>query len=247
LPFSVIGHVTLACHRYVKEVQTAAAVKEIECRSNVGSRTASKASNNNDFLKSLNSPDANSRQSFAQKDILDVNDSISTHHFRIHHTMLPDFIPKGNHAWTIVQASTKGKFIVAILLALTMAFILLSTLINTVNFDVLGLTGLLMGDSAHSEYGFVTIGTHAPYGGGENPNDPPIRMMEACYLLFGLIMPLMLIVLLSIAWFVPFNKFVHKQMAVYAEVLNAWSALDVFLVAVTACLLEIRQVNVFSF
>lgn len=58
-------------------------------------------------------------------------------------------------------------------------------------------------------------------------------------------MPLALCVALTILWVVPLSISMQRQLFVLAEVLNAWSTLDVYSVSIIAALLEIQQFAMF--
>ena len=68
-----------------------------------------------------------------------------------------------------------------------------------------------------------------------------VRWMEASFLLFGMAMPLALLLVILVLWFWPMTIKAQRRTFVLLEVLNAWSALDVFCVAIAAALLEIQQ------
>lgn len=54
-------------------------------------------------------------------------------------------------------------------------------------------------------------------------------------------MPLAFLFILLIVWVMPLKLGVFRQLVVLAEVMNAWNAIDVFVLSVAAALLEIEQ------
>ena len=58
-------------------------------------------------------------------------------------------------------------------------------------------------------------------------------------------MPFAVLLAMLLLWLVPLTLSAQRSMFVLAEVLNAWSALDVFCIAIAAALLEIQQFAAF--
>ena len=58
-------------------------------------------------------------------------------------------------------------------------------------------------------------------------------------------MPLALLTLLLFMWLVPLSLHRQRQLFTLAEILNAWTALDVFCVSILAALLELQQFAAF--
>jgi hypothetical protein len=108
---------------------------------------------------------------------------------------------------------------------------------------LVGLTGWLLKSGA-ADYGFDSVGTTMGIGSGE-PDNGVVITMEVLYFIFGLAVPLLLSVLLSIVWFAPMTSSQQKSLFVFLEVLHAWCALDVFCVSIIAALLEIQQFAAF--
>ena len=70
-----------------------------------------------------------------------------------------------------------------------------------------------------------------------------VIFFQVCYYVFGCIMPLLMSVLITFVWFVPMTLSCQKQVVVLIEIVNAWSALDVFCVALIAGVLELPLVR----
>jgi hypothetical protein len=63
--------------------------------------------------------------------------------------------------------------------------------------------------------------------------------------MFVIAVPLTHVILLLVMWFTPLPLRPRRVLLVAAEVANAWSAMDVFMVSLVAALLEIRQFTSF--
>lgn len=68
---------------------------------------------------------------------------------------------------------------------------------------------------------------------------------QASLFLFGQAMPFAVLLTMLILWVVPMTLAAQRSLFVLAEVLNAWSTLDVFCIAIAAALLEIQQFAAF--
>ena len=125
-------------------------------------------------------------------------------------------------------------------IAINIFFLINGTFIDSVEFNFKGLVGLLLKEDAVVDYSYVTVETSTP-GHSGHPNDFSVRWMQCCFFLFGQAMPLGLMVVLTIVWLIPLPLLRLQQLMVLAEVVNAWSALDVWCVVILASLLEIQQ------
>lgn len=137
-----------------------------------------------------------------------------------------------------------GRLFVVTWIFITAAMTVVGTFLNTFNFEFKGLVGLMLKDAADIEYGYVQVGDALPDASGE-PNDFSVRWIQVCYYLFGLGMPLALLSTLLFLWIVPLSLHRQRQVFVLAEVLNAWTALDVFCISILAALLELQQFAAF--
>ena len=86
----------------------------------------------------------------------------------------------------------------------------------------------------------ISVGTVLP-DASQTPQDFGVRWIQTSYFAFALVMPLLFLLALMILWVTPLTVKFQKTAVVVTEVLNAWNALDVFVVSVIAALLEIQQ------
>jgi hypothetical protein len=142
----------------------------------------------------------------------------------------------------LVRATKYGTGFLVFGLVVTAVFLLLGTILETFRFEFLGLTGILLKDKSTVDYSFVSVGETVPLASGK-PNDVAVRWMEASYFAFGLGMPMGMLAAVTFMWLVPLSLKHQRLVLVVAEVLNAWSALDVFLGSICGALLEIQQVR----
>jgi hypothetical protein len=150
--------------------------------------------------------------------------------------------PQQKYIWKqkSVTVTTFGKIVMVLILLLVILTIIAGAFMLTFQFEIKGLTGYLLGDDANSPYSLVSVGTMLPKASG-SPHAFGVRWIQASYLAFGLGFPLAFVAALIFLWLTPLTMKFQKGVVVATEVMNAWSALDVFVVAIVASLLEIQQ------
>eukprot|EP01032_Pedospumella_encystans_P009378 gene9378-11041_t len=144
----------------------------------------------------------------------------------------------------LIKVTTAGKVAVVLALVITAFVVIAGTFVETMRFEFKGLVGLILKDAADVDYSFVTVGTSIPEHSGV-PNDFATRWLQASLFLFGQAMPFAVLLAMLGLWLVPLTLASQRSIFVLAEVLNAWSALDVFCIAIAAALLEIQQFAAF--
>eukprot|EP00596_Hydrurales_sp_CCMP1899_P009730 CAMPEP_0119040798 /NCGR_PEP_ID=MMETSP1177-20130426/10836_1 /TAXON_ID=2985 /ORGANISM="Ochromonas sp, Strain CCMP1899" /LENGTH=1435 /DNA_ID=CAMNT_0007006205 /DNA_START=495 /DNA_END=4805 /DNA_ORIENTATION=+ len=158
-----------------------------------------------------------------------------------------------------IRISERGKYLLVTLLLLTMVGIAVSTSLLSFRFEFQGLVGRLLEQEGKGKsiiaYSFDSVGWAMWEAAGlssdsigqkqGNPNvyglQSQIICMQICYFLFGLLAPLLLIIVLLIVWLLPLTPLGLDTLLRMAGTVGAWSALDVFCVSIAAALLEIRQ------
>eukprot|EP01126_Amoeba_proteus_P062631 TRINITY_DN8544_c0_g2_i11.p1 TRINITY_DN8544_c0_g2~~TRINITY_DN8544_c0_g2_i11.p1 ORF type:complete len:709 (-),score=113.77 TRINITY_DN8544_c0_g2_i11:67-2193(-) len=140
-----------------------------------------------------------------------------------------------------------GSILVTSLLIVTLVLIVVGALLRAFEFQIGGYAGFVMdflGEHNSTSYSVYSLGNQIPASSYE-PNSFAIRSIQATYFLFTLAIPLLHLIMLLVLWLVPFT--IEQQTKVYkvTEVLNAWSALDVLVVALLVSLLELNQLAQF--
>lgn len=79
----------------------------------------------------------------------------------------------------------------------------------------------------------------------QHPDSFGTRLIQSTFFLFALVVPVCHLIALKILWLLPLSARRQKQLYTLCEILNAWSALDVFVVSLLAALLEINQFAAF--
>ena len=139
------------------------------------------------------------------------------------------------------------RIFISILLISTLGLVIVGSSINSFSFYFHGLAGYaldLFKIIPHREYSVIELGFSVPKS-YENPNDYIIRFTQIIYFLTVFLMPIAMLINVLILWFVPLPRRAQKFLYSLAEILNAWSCLDVFVVAIMAAILEISQFTSF--
>lgn len=97
-----------------------------------------------------------------------------------------------------------------------------------------------LGQNAGRRYSLVETGMEFAESSTE-PNGVNARLCQGVFLATSVVVPVSHLVVLVVLWVVPMKEAVQRGTFVAAEVLNAWSAIEVFTVSVIAALLQIRQ------
>lgn len=128
-------------------------------------------------------------------------------------------IPKKMH----VRATRLGQIITVIVVLLEAFCLIAGTFLLTMGFEFKGLTGAMLKDQSKVDYSFVMVGNVLPEHSGI-PSDFAIRWLQASYFLFGLAMPLSLLLTLLVLLVVPLSLKQQRQLHVLAEVTRTISA-----------------------
>eukprot|EP01116_Phalansterium_solitarium_P006535 TRINITY_DN1886_c0_g1_i2.p2 TRINITY_DN1886_c0_g1~~TRINITY_DN1886_c0_g1_i2.p2 ORF type:complete len:383 (-),score=130.37 TRINITY_DN1886_c0_g1_i2:315-1463(-) len=140
-----------------------------------------------------------------------------------------------------------SRFIVVILLCGTITMVCFGITVTSFAFEFKGLAGWaleLIGTPSYKTYSLVSLGLEMP-GAAMDPNSIFIRVLQVTFFIFSIGMPLLHLLSMLLLWVVPMTSRGQRRLFVICEVLNAWSALDVFIIAVIAALLEVRQFAAF--
>ena len=139
------------------------------------------------------------------------------------------------------------RIFISLMIFLTLGLVIAGSIIQCFSFYFHGLAGYaldLFNIPPHREFSIIELGISVPKA-YEKPNDPVIIFTQVVYFLTVLAIPLAFLVNLIILWFIPMKRKVQKIFYDIAEILNAWSCIDVFVIAIIASLTEIGQFTKF--
>jgi len=139
------------------------------------------------------------------------------------------------------------QVIISISLILTLSLVIVGSFITSFSFYFHGLAGYaldLFQIAPHREYSVIQLGFSVPES-YENPNDKIIRFTQAIYFITVFIMPISTLLCIMFLWFAPLPRKTQQFFYNIAEILNAWSCLDVFVLAIIAAIMQISQFTEF--
>ena len=147
--------------------------------------------------------------------------------------------PKHQH-WA---TSTRwGRWGIALMLVLALCNLLGGAVITSFTFKFEGLVAIALQETEQS-YSLFSI-VPALFPASPHPNFG-IIFIQIVYLLFSFVVPSLHMILLFIVWCAPLTLRTQYALFVWCETLNAWSAIEVFVLSVIASILEIRQFAAF--
>jgi hypothetical protein len=124
------------------------------------------------------------------------------------------------------------------LMIITIGLLAVGSFKKTFTFEFGGLAGAVLGDDNQKSYSLISIGTSIP-NSVEDFDGPGIMFLQVVYFFYATIMPFACLLALSILMVVPMKRSQQELWLTAAEVANAWSAIEVFLLSIVAALFEI--------
>ena len=154
-----------------------------------------------------------------------------------------------NHSWSISQDgglsykfTTCGKLFVIILLLISGILIVAAGALQIMEFKFLGLTGLLLEESdpgsSTESLSILDIFEALPESSGMGAI-VGIQFIQYSFLFFVVVVPILTVILLIFMWIVPMTTKTLQSLLFILGVGQAWSALEVFSIAIAAALFEI--------
>lgn len=142
------------------------------------------------------------------------------------------------HGRGLVRLTRRFRRTVVLLILLALMLICVGVSLKSFHFTFSGVAGTALGDSSVRRFSLVSIGESIPQS-VQDSSTFGIYWIQTCYFLFALVNPLVCLVSLFLLFVYPMTMKRQQKMFVLAEITNAWSAIEVFCIAVNASLLEI--------
>ena len=139
------------------------------------------------------------------------------------------------------------RIIISLILILTLCLVIAGSITQCFSFYFHGLAGYaldILDIPPHREFSIIDLGISVP-AAYEDPKAPGIIFTQIIYFLTVLVIPLAFLVVCGILWFVPMTRKLQTIVYAIAEILNAWSCIDVFVIAIVASLTEIETFTKF--
>lgn len=130
-------------------------------------------------------------------------------------------------------------------LAFSLLLVLVGLDVNTFQFRFLGLAALALGpEGSVRPFSVASLASEVP-STGLHPHAFDLVWLQFVFCVFSMWMVIAYHITLMVLWAAPLTNRLQRHGLVCAQVMNAWSALDVFMVSIMAGVLEIRQFALF--
>lgn len=146
-----------------------------------------------------------------------------------------------------VRVTWLGAVLVAGALALSFGLVIGGAFVDSFSFHFKGAAGALFpyaGVEKDRSFSLISLAMALP-GVALNPNAVGTRWIQAVFLMFCCVIPLLYLVVLFVLWMVPMTPNVQSKVFVVAEICRAWSAMEVFVLGVVAAITELEQLAQF--
>ena len=116
---------------------------------------------------------------------------------------------------------------------ITLVLISVGVGLKSFHFKFNGVAGTALGEDSVRSFSLVSIGEHIPQSVHQDSSSNfGIVWIQTCYFFFALIMPLLCLLSLLVLFLVPMKLKQQQKVFVFAEITNAWSAIEVFVIAI---------------
>jgi hypothetical protein len=130
-------------------------------------------------------------------------------------------------------------------LGVSLLLVLIGLNVNAFQFRFLGLSGFALGEEGSVRpFSVVSLASAVP-DANLHPGTPDLLFIQWIFCIFSMAMVIIYHVTLMLLWVTPLSNRMQRIGLVAAQVMNAWNALDVFVVSICAGVLEIRQLALF--
>lgn len=136
-----------------------------------------------------------------------------------------------------------GATLITILLLLSLSLLAVGSIWNSFEFQFQGAAALALSylsQPVTTAYSLISLGLKLP-DASPDPFSFGIRFIQVTFFIYGIAIPLFHLLSLLLLWLLPMSRKSQRNIYVLTEILNAWSAIDVFVISVIAALLEISQ------
>jgi len=143
----------------------------------------------------------------------------------------------------------RGKIFVyvpGLILVTSLILVIVGVLLDTFQFTFFGMAALALGPPERSvrPFSVISLASALPSASPE-PDSFGTRWIQCTFILFSMVMVFVYHIILIILWWAPLTNKVQRHLLITSQILNAWSALDVFVVSIMAGVLEIQQFTKF--
>ncbi|CAE8735643.1 unnamed protein product [Polarella glacialis] len=142
---------------------------------------------------------------------------------------------------TVSNTSKTWSVLVPVALFASLVVVMAGTAVDSFQFNFAGLANVALGeDGSRRPFSLIKLGEQLPAASGD-PNSVGIRWIQFVFFLFSLVVIVLYHGLLLFLWLAPLTRSRQKKLVAAAQTLQAWSAIDVFVVSIIASVMEISM------
>ena len=121
----------------------------------------------------------------------------------------------------------------------TFGFLVLGFFQESFTFEIGGLAGIVLDEDARKRsYSVLSLGAALPSSVGDSQNQS-IVFLQATFFFFTVVTPILCLALILFLMVMPLSLKWQRYILVAAEIVNSWSAVEVFLLSISAALFQI--------
>jgi len=142
------------------------------------------------------------------------------------------------HGRGLVKLTRRFRRTIVFTLFLAFVLICVGIGLKSFHFKFNGVAGTALGDDKVRSFSLVSIGKHIPHS-VQDSSSFGIHWIQTCYFFFAVVMPIVCLLSMLVLFLIPMRLKQQQKVFVIAEIANAWSAIEVFVIAIVASLIEI--------
>jgi Paraquat-inducible protein A len=143
---------------------------------------------------------------------------------------------------TLLTCTLFGRSTISCVLLVALALLGAGAFMDSFSFVIEGLLGTALrwtGQPVARDFSVISLAAHIPCASYYDYNGLGVRTLQAVFIMFTLAFPLLHLLSLLLLWLMPLPLRGQYYLFVTMEIVNAWSALDVFVVSIIVSVLEL--------
>eukprot|EP01147_Barroeca_monosierra_P003513 gene3513-6136_t len=140
-----------------------------------------------------------------------------------------------------------GKLLLTVSILITVAAIVFGIIVPAFSFKFKGLAAWLLiytGGSDERVLSVFSMAMNFPES-AQYPNSGSTRFIQVVFTMFAIALPLLQQAILFVLWFIPMRPKIHATVFHLIEIVHAWAALEVFVLAIVIAILQLRPLAQF--
>lgn len=131
----------------------------------------------------------------------------------------------------LVRLTKRFRRLILAALLIDFALILVGSCLKSFHFTFNGAAGTALGEDRIRSFSLITIGEHIPHS-VQHQSSFGISWIQTTYFFFALVMPILCLISTVALFLAPMTRKRQQKVFLIVEVANAWSAIEVFVIAI---------------